>query len=103
MIYDVLFSVIDTSIRNKCLGVTADEYEAWEIVSNFKYDAERLEIHCIDVNRWYFYDAHNCSDKLSDDNVMCYDYEATLNCAKILNKINLQQEREEARKRALCL
>ena len=64
---------------------------------------DRVWYHKIDVNRWYQYDQYNCSDKLSDDNIMCKNDTETEKCVKILNKLSLELEREQARLRALQL
>ena len=108
MIYNELYSIF---LDGEFLGICNDEYEGWEIAQNhlngidnlLDDDVDRVQIHKIDVNRWYIYDQHNCSDKLSDNNILCYNGHSTENCCKTLNNYALQQERIEAKQRALTL
>ena len=65
--------------------------------------ADRVDYYKINVNRYCIYDSHNCSDKLSDDSIMCYDLSATINCMNVLNRLNLEKERAEAKLRASAL
>lgn len=93
------------------IGMTDEEDMGYEMAQDhlngydviYDDDMDRVEVFKIDVNRWYMYNAYNCSDKISDDNIMCYDHKETENCVEILNKLSLYQEREEARKRAMAL
>ena len=108
MIYDVLYSVF---LDGAFVGVCENEDEGWDIAQDhlngvdplLDDDVDRVWVHKIDVNRWYVYNQHNCSDKLSDNNIMCYDGYATQNCCNTLNEYALQQEREDAKVRALAL
>ena len=108
MINGVLYSVF---LDGSFIGVTEAEDLGWEIAQDYLNgydtlyddDVDRVETHKIDVNRWYMYDEYNCSDKLSDENIMCYGYHETINCVNIVNILSLQQEREEAKQRALQL
>ena len=109
MIYDVLYSVF---LDGKFIGFTDDEDYAWEIAQDYLngYDVlydddypDRVWCHKIDINRWYYYDNYNCSDKLSDDNIYCYNDRATDKCVKIMNKQNREIERAKAKLRALLL
>ena len=94
-------------------GIAEDEYEITDVANDFVngvskplYDddmADRVWYDIINVNRWYYYDEHNCSDKLSNKNIMCYDQMETINCVNIMNKENLQKERAEAKLRAMAL
>lgn len=95
------------------IGVAEKEDYAWDVVNDAingfskpLYDddiPDRVEIVKINVNRWYIYNAHNCSDKLSDNNIMCYSCTATKECMNILNELNLEKERLEAKLRAMAL
>ena len=95
------------------VGIAEREDYAWDVVNDaingFRkplYDddiPDRVQINKINVNRWYIYDAHNCSDKLSDDNIICYSCVATKNCMNVLNELNLEKERLEAKLRAMDL
>ena len=106
-------SIYSVFVDGMFAGVADREDGIWEVVGDaingFRkplYDddiADRVEVSKINVNRWYIYDAHNCSDKLSDDNIMCYNCIATEQCTDILNELSLELEREQARKRAMAL
>lgn len=102
----ILYAII---LDGNYIGICENEYEGIEMAQNKLngHDVlldddmpDRVWYEKIDVNRWYVYDAHNCSDKLSDDNIMCYDLEETEKCCEIMNKLCLQIERQEAKERA---
>lgn len=77
--------------------------------NSFFYDADikwleknELEIKKININR-YYQDGINVLDKLSDEIIMCYNYEEAENCTKIMNKINRENEKLKAKIRAMKL
>lgn len=91
-------------------GIADTEDEAYEYANDYLCGQlldddmpDRVWLEKIDVNRWYKYNQYNCSDKLSNDNIFCHDNEATEECVKLMNKINIQQERKEAQLRASLL
>lgn len=94
-------------------GITEDEDEIWDIaqdeVNGFKKPltdddiCDRVYYNTIRVNRWYVYNEHNCSDRMSNDNIMCYDYHETINCVEKMNALTIEKERAEAKIRAMTL
>lgn len=109
MIYGILYSVF---LDGKFVGVCEEEDMAWEVAQNYLNgedtlyddDVDRVWYHKIDVNRWHMVaNQYNCSDKLSKDNIMCKNKDETEKCIRILNKFSLQEEREQAKKRAMAL
>ena len=94
-------------------GVCEDEYEIGDVASDFVngireplYDddmPDRLFWDTINVNRYVYFDQHNCYDKVTDNYIMCYNKEETENCVDKMNELNLEKERAEAKNRALQL
>jgi len=66
------------------------------------YDEEDIEIKKINIDRYYQHGI-NVLDKLTDNIIMCYNYEEAENCTKIMNILNRETEKLKAKMRATKL
>ena len=63
------------------------------------YNEQDIEIKKINIDRYYQYGI-NVLDKLTDNIIMCYNYEEAENCTKIMNTLNRETEKLKAEIRA---
>ena len=106
-----LEQVYSVFLDGNFVGICINEDECWEVAQNhingidvlLDDDVDRVMWHKINVNKWYYYDEYNCSNNISDENIMCYDYHETKDCVQTLNRIELERERAEAKLRAMAL
>ena len=93
MIYGEILSIF---INGK--NIVSDNTFFYDIDIEF-FDENDVKINKINMDRYYQYGL-NVVDKLSDNIIMCYDYEEAEKCMKILNKLNLKYEKLKAKERA---
>lgn len=106
-----LQKVYSVFLDGNFVGICENEDECWEVAQDhingidvlLDDDVDRVGWNEINVNKWYFYNEHNCSSNTTEENIMCYDYHETLNCVKTMNKMELAKERAEAKLRAMDL
>ena len=104
----MIFSVF---VDGNFAGIAEDEIECWEVAeqsvqgsSNILLDdsVDRVSYHKINTRRFHPV-GKAVFDTIGDEGILCYDNEEAEMCADMLNKVQLEKEKVEAKLRAMAL